>query len=149
MNPQSPPDRFNLRARTKAFAVRVLKLCSGLNRGYEAQYVRRQLTRAGASVAANYRAACRARSRREFVAKISIVVEECDETAFWLEFGTDLDFFKELAIQDVRNESNELTAIFVASRCTARRRLAEAKALRSAQNHSQNPGVPESQILSR
>jgi hypothetical protein len=90
-----------------------------------------------------------ARSRREFVAKISIVVEECDEAAFWLEFGTDLDFFKELAIQDVRNESNELTAIFVASRCTARRRLAEARVLGLAQNHSQNPGVPESHIPSR
>lgn len=146
MFPQEPPDRFNLKSRTKSFAVRVLRLCRSLSHCYEAQYLRRQLVRSAASVAANYRAACRARSRKEFISKISIVVEECDEAAFWMEFSIDMEFLKGPDIQALCNETNELTAIFVASRCTARRRLSEAIALKTAPSRSHNPEVPQSHI---
>jgi four helix bundle protein len=84
--------------------------------------VRRQLVRSAGSVASNYRAATRARSRKEFIAKISIAIEECDETDFWMEFGKDLDMLKS-GVEPLRNESSQLTAIFVASRCTARKRM--------------------------
>ncbi len=78
-----------LKDRTKAFALRILKLCRSLPKTDEARTIGRQLLRSGTSVAANYRAVCRARSKAEFVAKIGVVVEEADETAFWLELLVD------------------------------------------------------------
>ncbi len=74
-----------LKTRTKAFAVRVIRLVDALPRSLAAQVVGRQLLRSATSVGANYRAACRAQSRAEFAAKLSIVVEEADETLYWLE----------------------------------------------------------------
>src|SRR3954452_24524895 len=75
----------DLKARTKQFAVRVMKLVDSLPRTIQGRVVANQIIRSATSVAANYRAACRARSRAEFIAKIGVVEEEADETAFWLE----------------------------------------------------------------
>src|SRR5690348_6923734 len=80
-----------LKARTKLFAVRIVKMFRALPKSADARILRRQVIRSGTSVAANYRAACRARSKREFVAKIGIVVEEIDETVLWLEILVESD----------------------------------------------------------
>ena len=74
-----------LKARTKQFALRILKLVAALPKSIEGRAVANQLVRCGTSVAANYRAACRARSKAEFVAKMGVVLEEADETQLWLE----------------------------------------------------------------
>src|SRR5438477_8291185 len=76
---------FTLRARTQAFALEIIRLTDALPRTRSADVMARQAMRSGTSIAANYRAACRARSRREFIAKLGIVEEEADETVFWLE----------------------------------------------------------------
>jgi len=80
-----------------------------------------QLLRSGTSVAANYRVVCRARSRPEFLAKLAIVIEEADETAFWLEFLVDAGLASEEKLKDLRSEANQLIAIFNASRTTAKK----------------------------
>jgi four helix bundle protein len=110
-----------LRDRTKAFAVRVVRLYQALPTRTDAQILGKQLVRSGTSVAANYRAACRARSRAEFAAKIGIVLEEADETAFWLEMLVDAKIVQQSKLCDLVREARELTAIFSASRETARR----------------------------
>jgi four helix bundle protein len=74
-----------LKDRTKQFAVRIVKLFRSLPRTDEARIIGKQVLRSGTSVAANYRAVCRARSKAEFIAKVGVVVEEADETVFWLE----------------------------------------------------------------
>ena len=74
-----------LKARTKQFAIRIVRVFKGLPKNDEARIIGKQLLRAGTSVAANYRAVCRSRSKAEFISKMSVVVEEADETAFWLE----------------------------------------------------------------
>ena len=83
--------------------------------------MRRQLLRSATSVAANYRAACRARSRKEFVSKISIVLEEADETEFWIELLIDARLADAERTQDLLDEAGQLVAIFVATRRTASR----------------------------
>lgn len=75
----------DLTARTKSFALRVIRLVDSLPQTGSAGVIGRQLLRSGTSVGANYRAACRARSKREFVAKLGIVEEECDESIYWME----------------------------------------------------------------
>src|SRR5438067_10036277 len=87
MGDPSKPEE--LRARTKKFALRIIRLFRSLPRATEAQILGRQVLRSGTSVAANYRAVCRARSRPEFISKIGTVVEEADETVFWLELLVD------------------------------------------------------------
>ena len=110
-----------LRARTKAFALRVVKLYRSLPRSADAQVMGKQLLRCGTSVAANYRASCRARSRAEFAARIGIVVEEADETGFWLEMLADAEIVRAARLKDLLQESKELTAIFAATRQSVRR----------------------------
>jgi four helix bundle protein len=80
-----------------------------------------QLLRSGTSVAANYRACCRARSRAEFLSRLAIVIEEADETAFWLEFLVEAAVIPEARLKDLVSESNQLVAIFNASRTTAKK----------------------------
>lgn len=109
-----------LRNRTKRFAMRIIRLFQHLPRSAEAQVLGKQLLRAGTSVGANYRAAGRARSKAEFVAKIGIVVEEADETIFWLECLMESGIVKPDLLKDLLAEANELVAIFAASRRTAR-----------------------------
>jgi len=111
-----------LRSRTKSFAVRIVKVYRSLPRTTDAQVMGKQLLRCGTSVAANYRASCRARSRAEFAARIGIVVEEADETGFWLEMLSDTNIVKAERLKDLLQESRELTAIFSATRQSVRRR---------------------------
>jgi four helix bundle protein len=111
-----------LRERTKSFALRIVKLFRSLPKSTEAQVMGKQLLRSGTSVAANYRAACRARSRAEFVAKLGVVLEEVDESVLWIEMLIDLDILKKERSSQLLNEARQLTAIFTASRQTAKQK---------------------------
>jgi four helix bundle protein len=110
-----------LRDRTKEFAIRIVKLYRSLPHTAEAHVVDKQLLRCGTSVAANYRAACRGRSRAEWIAKIGLVVEEADETVFWLEMLSDCGIVSSQRCQDILKEARELSAIFTATQHSARR----------------------------
>jgi four helix bundle protein len=110
-----------LRDRTKAFAIRIVKLYRLLPRTADSQVVGKQLLRCGTSVAANYRAACRGRSRAEWIAEIGLVVEEADETVFWLEMLSDCGIVPSQRCEDILKEAHELSAIFTAAQHTARR----------------------------
>src|SRR3954463_5017544 len=101
-----------LRNRTKQFAVRIVKLFRALPKTTDAQVLGKQLLRSGTSVAANYRAACRGRSRPEFIAKLGVVAEEADETVFWLEMLVDCEILPEAAFIELIKEARELCAIF-------------------------------------
>jgi four helix bundle protein len=111
-----------LRARTKLFALRVVKLYRSLPRTADAQVMGKQLLRCGTSVAANYRASCRARSRAEFAARIGAVTEEADESGFWLEMLVDAEIVRAALLNDILQESRELTAIFTATLQSVRKR---------------------------
>jgi four helix bundle protein len=112
---------FALRDRTKRFALRVIKLCDSLPKTDAGRTISRQLLRSGTSVAANYRAVGRARSQAEFLAKVGVVIEEADESVFWLELLAEGGMVPEHRLGELTLEANELVAIFVASRQTARR----------------------------
>ena len=120
-------EHFDLRDRTKRFALRVLMLCDSLTKTEAARTIGRQLLRSGTSVAANYRAAGRARSRAEFAAKIGVVVEEADESVFWLELLVESGMFAKPRLDDLVAEANELVSIFVASQKTVRRKMKERR----------------------
>ncbi|MFY9644482.1 MAG: four helix bundle protein [Terriglobales bacterium] len=111
-----------LRARTKSFALRVVRLYRTLPRSADAQVMGKQLLRCGTSVAANYRASCRARSRAEFAARIGVVVEEADETGFWMEMLVDAEIVRVALLKDLLQESKELTAIFTATQQSTRKK---------------------------
>ncbi|MGH9530799.1 MAG: four helix bundle protein [Terriglobales bacterium] len=111
-----------LRVRTKAFGLRIIRLFRALPRSPEAQIIGKQLLRCGTSVGANYRAACRGRSRQEFVAKLGIVVEEADEAIYWLEMLVDAGIVPAKRLKELLAEAHELTAIFTAAQHTSRRR---------------------------
>jgi len=111
-----------LKKRTKQFAIRIVKLFRSLPRSEEARIIGRQMLRSGTSVAENYRAVCRARSKAEFIAKIGIVVEEADETVLWLELLVDTAMMPASRMAKLLVEANELLAIFAASQHTARGR---------------------------
>ena len=108
-----------LKLRTKRFALRILKLASSLPNTLPARAILHQLVRAGTSVGANYRAACRGRSKAEFIAKLGIVEEEADECAFWLELIMEDGMLPAVQVNPIWQEANELVAIIVASRKTA------------------------------
>jgi len=110
-----------LKERTKKFALRIIRVIRSLPPGLEGRIIGHQLLRSGISVAANYRAVCRARSRPEFLAKLSIVIEESDECAFWLELLVDAELISEVKLKELKSEANQLVAIFNASRVTARK----------------------------
>ena len=112
----------DLRDRTKKFALRIIRLFRALPRTGDAQVIGKQLLRSGTSVAANYRAACRARSRAEFAARVGIVMEEADETVFWLELICESGMLPTLRVVPLLKEARELAAIFTASFGTARRK---------------------------
>ena len=111
----------DLKERTKLFAIRVVKLVRSLPKNYEGNIIGNQLFRCGTSVAANYRAACRARSTPEFISKIGIVIEECDESVFWMELIIELSLLKEILIKDLLKEATEILAIMIASSNSARK----------------------------
>jgi four helix bundle protein len=109
-----------LKKRTRAFALRVLRVVESLPRTWRAETIGRQLLRSATSVGANYRAACRARTRAEFVAKMGIVEEEADESAYWMEILQESGLVRKDRLDGVKAEANELVAIMVASIKTAR-----------------------------
>lgn len=109
----------DLKQRTKNFALRVIRLVEAMPSTITGKTIANQIIRSGTSIAANYRAACRARSKAEFISKLGIVVEESDETAFWLEMIIDGGILSRERIDPLLSEANELAAIFVASRKTA------------------------------
>lgn len=109
-----------LAQRTKRFALRILKLYRSLPKTDEGRILGKQVLRSGSSIGANYRAACRARSRAEFIAKLGIVLEEADETTFWLELIQDAGIFTDQKLHSLLREANELVAIFVTSVRTAK-----------------------------
>ncbi len=113
---------LELRDRTKRFALRVIKLCDSLPKTDTARTIRQQLLRSGTSVAANYRAVGRARSQAEFIAKMGVVVEEADESVFWLELLVESGIVRKNRLDSLITEANELVSIFVASQKTARGR---------------------------
>ncbi len=102
--------------RTKAFSLRILKLVDDLPRTTSGRAIGNQLVRSGTSVGANYRAACRSRSRAEFAAKLGIVAEETDETVYWLEVIRDGNLLPANELNGLLKEADELTAIFTAGR---------------------------------
>ena len=110
-----------LKRRTKAFAHRCVKLSMALPKTYLGNHIRGQLIRCATSVASNYRAACIAQSRASFISKLSIVLEETDESYFWLEFIIDEKLLKRELVEPLLKEAEELTAIFISSRKTARK----------------------------
>ncbi len=113
-----------MKQRTKQFALRVLKLVDALPKTRSGNAIAGQIVRSGTSVAANYRALCRAKSRADFINKTSIVDEEADESCFWLELLVDAGLLGSRQVQPLLQEASEITAILVASRKTAGRRQA-------------------------
>ena len=119
---ESPTNQAEaLKARTKQFGLRIIRLIRSLPRSAEGRIIGNQLLRSGMSVAANYRAVCRARSRPEFLSKLAIVIEEADESAFWLELLVDAGLVSEAKRKDLKSGANQLVAIFNASSMTAKK----------------------------
>jgi four helix bundle protein len=110
----------DLKLRTKRFALDTIKFCSQLPNKPEFQVISRQLIRSATSVAANYRAVCRAKSKPDFINKLSIVEEEADESAFWLEMFAELRTGDKVELARLSDEVFQLTAIMVSSKKTAR-----------------------------
>jgi four helix bundle protein len=115
-------DSSELKDRTKEFAHRCIKLALALPDTPIGRHIRGQLIRCGTSVAANYRATCLSQSKPSFIAKISIVIEECDESCFWMEFIIDEKLVKNELIKSLLDEGRQLTSILVSSRKTAKNR---------------------------
>jgi len=113
---------FDLKLRTKQYALRIVKLFTSLPRTAEAQIIGKQVLRSGTSVGAQYREACRSRSNSEFVSKMQSSLQELDETPYWLELLVDGKIVKAEKLVDLRNETEELIAIFVTSVKTVRSR---------------------------
>jgi four helix bundle protein len=111
-----------LKQRTKRFAIGILKLSDDFPKSAAGRVLANQLIRAGTSVAANYRAACRARSKAEFASKIGNVEEEADESAFWLELSRDAGLLHGERVRPLWQEADELTRIMMASGRTAQPR---------------------------
>jgi four helix bundle protein len=111
-----------LKKRTKQFAIRIIALIDELPNTKAGHTIGNQIVRSGTSVAANYRAACRARSDADFISKITVVEEECDETLFWLELIEEANLLRNENAKGLQKEADELTAIFTATGKSARLR---------------------------
>lgn len=109
-----------LRDRTKSFALRVIRMSDALPRTRAGNVIANQILRSATGMAANYRAAGRSRSKPEFIAKIGVLIEEADETVFWLEMLRDSGIIKPVKLDRMLDEANQLLAIFTASRRTAK-----------------------------
>ena len=123
--PLLPMVERDLKKRTKEFAHRCVKLSLALPQTSLGKHIKRQLIKCSTSVASNYRAACIAQSKADFVSKLSIVIEEADESCFWLQFMVDERLLGEDLVAPLLDEGKQLTAIFIASRKTAKDRSFE------------------------
>jgi four helix bundle protein len=112
-----------LKQRTKRFGLEVIKLVESLPKTRTADVIGRQLLRAGTSVGANYRAACRGRSTADFISKAGIVIEEADESIYWMELLQEARLVPEIKIKDLMTEADEIVAILTASVKTARKNM--------------------------
>jgi four helix bundle protein len=121
----------DLKKRTKAFALRILKLVDALPKTTAGRALASQIVRSGTSIAANYRAACRARSTADFIAKMGIVEEEADGTLFWLELLEESELVSATKLGAIKQEANELIAITIASIKTVRRNRSSNSAFRT------------------
>jgi four helix bundle protein len=110
-----------MHARTKKFAIEIIQFFTKLPKSDEARVLGRQLLRAGTSVAANYRAACRSKSEADFIHKVGTVVEETDESLLWLELLQEAQICSEVLIAPLKSEADELVRIFQTSLNTAKR----------------------------
>ena len=108
-----------MQLRTKRFAVAVIRVCNSLPYSAVSRTIASQLLRSATSIGANYRAVCRARSQADFVSKMGVVLEETDESAYWLELLAEAQIVGDERLAQLRNEAEQLTAIFAASRLTA------------------------------
>ncbi|MFH1124834.1 MAG: four helix bundle protein [Pseudomonadota bacterium] len=111
-----------MKNRTKKFAKEIIRLCRKLPDNREGRLIGNQIFRSGTSVAANYRAACRARSTAEFISKLSIVEEEADETLFWLELIKEMEIIDKTSLGSLMQENDEIIAITVSSIKTSRKK---------------------------
>jgi len=109
-----------LRKRTKDFALRIMRMCRTIPSTRETNIINNQILRSATGVAANYRAVGLARSKAEFISKLGVVLEEADETVFWLELLSDSGIIPASKLRELMAEGNELVAIFLASRKTAK-----------------------------
>jgi four helix bundle protein len=109
-----------MKSRTKEYANRVVRVCAALPNNWVAQTLGKQLLRSGTSVGANYRAVCRAKSNSDFINKLRIVEEECDESLFWMELLVDNNLIKLSRLGGLMKEADEILAIIVSSAKTAR-----------------------------
>jgi four helix bundle protein len=119
-----------LKRRTQQFGLRIMKLVAALPKGALGWAIGNQLVRSGTSVGANYRAACRSRSKAEFIARLGVVEEEADESACWLEMIVMGKMMKPALIRSLLDEANEIVAIITASRISASRNLRQTAAVR-------------------
>ncbi len=108
------------RDRTKKFSLRIIKLYQFLPKTEEARILGKQLLRSGTSVDANFRSACRARSRAEYMSKMGIALEEADESSFWMELLIEAGIVRQIKLQSLYDESLELTKVFSVSRKTSK-----------------------------
>jgi len=113
-------NEVEMKKRTKEFAKEIIRLCRKLPNNQEGRLIGNQTFRSGTSVAANYRSACRAKSKADFIAKLAIVEEEADETLFWLELIAEIGTLGRKILDPLMKEADELIAIIVASIKTAR-----------------------------
>lgn len=111
----------DLKDRTKKFALDVIRFCSRMPNRREYWVIGKQLIECASSVGANYRSACRGKSRADFIAKLSIVEEEADESLYWMELIEELEDYRSADLQRLEAEANQLVAIFVSSKRTARK----------------------------
>ena len=118
--------RDALKTRTKQFALRAIRLCESLPETRASKVISNQLIRAGTSVGANYRSACRARSTKDFVNKLGVVIEESDESGYWIELIVEAKLMSEKRVAELMKEADELTAIFTASHKTASKSLRQS-----------------------
>lgn len=132
-----------LKNRTKAFALRVLKLIDSLPDTRSGRILAGQLGRSRTLVGANYRAACRSRSTAEMISKLSIVEEEADESGFWIELIEEHGLRTRRQVEALAQEAGELTAIMVASRRTLRKRATRSKIeYRALRHHNRKSKIP-------
>jgi four helix bundle protein len=115
-------DKEEMKKRTKKFGLRSIRLCEALPDTPVVRVIRNQLLRCGTSVGANYRAACRAKSKADFISKMGTVEEETDESMYWMELIIEGGFMKEELISDLYQEADEILSIVISSIKTAKRR---------------------------
>jgi four helix bundle protein len=129
----------DLKLRTKQYALRVIRLVRSLPQEPVANVIGKQLVRSGTSVGANYRASCRAKSRADFVVKMNIVEEECDESLYWMELLIESGLVTESKLQSLMSEGDEILSIVVRSIQTAKSKLPARGSAKNPQSAIRNP----------